>query len=132
MTDYAALTAGTIRFASGISFLVAPEKANKFWGDAEPPVPTARLLLHSMGYRDALIGGLLIHGAVRGRDTRGWFLASGRKVPRTGGVILAIGERAGIEAYVAADPFTIHGIAEYEITELAVTTVVEGLEILKR
>ncbi len=63
---------------------------------------------------------------------KGWFLASGRKVPRTGGVILAIGERAAIEAYVAADPFTIHGIAEYEITELAVTTVVEGLEILKR
>lgn len=77
MTDYAALAAGSIRFASGVSFLIAPEKANKFWGDSEPPVPTARLLLHSMGYRDALIGGLLIHGAVRGRDTRGWFLASG-------------------------------------------------------
>ncbi|WP_027667740.1 YciI family protein [Rhizobium leguminosarum] len=63
---------------------------------------------------------------------KGWFLASGRKVPRTGGVLLAIGERTAIEAYVAADPFTIHGIAEYEITELAVTTAVEGLEILKR
>ncbi|MET3961911.1 hypothetical protein ABIE44_001845 [Marmoricola sp. OAE513] len=76
--DYAALTAGTIRFASGVSFLVAPEPANKFWGDPEPPPkPTAYLLLHSMGYRDALIGGLLIHAALRGRDTRGWFLASG-------------------------------------------------------
>ncbi|MEI1249119.1 YciI family protein [Rhizobium aouanii] len=63
---------------------------------------------------------------------QGWFLASGRKVPRTGGVILAIGERAAIEAYVAADPFTIHGVAEYDITELAVTTTAEGLEILKR
>ncbi|WSH64336.1 YciI family protein [Rhizobium ruizarguesonis] len=61
---------------------------------------------------------------------KGWFLAS-RKVPRTGGVILAIGERAAIEAYVAADPFTIHSVAEYEITELAVTTAVDGLEILK-
>ncbi len=30
-----------------------------------------------MGYRDALIGGLLAAAAVRGRDTRGWFLASG-------------------------------------------------------
>lgn len=77
MTDYAALAAGSIRFASGVSFLVAPEKANKFWGDSAPPVPTARLLLHSMGYRDALIGGLLIHAGLRGRDTRGWFLASG-------------------------------------------------------
>ncbi|MGO8557665.1 hypothetical protein ACC724_38700 [Rhizobium ruizarguesonis] len=34
------------------------------------------------------------------------------RVPRTGGVILAIGERAAIEAYVAADPFTLHGVAE--------------------
>ncbi|MBY4610303.1 YciI family protein [Rhizobium sp. 9T] len=63
---------------------------------------------------------------------KGWFLASGRKIPRTGGVILAIGDRAAIEAYVAADPFTIHGVAAYDITELAVTTTAEGLEILKR
>ena len=63
--------------------------------------------------------------------SRGSFLASGRKVPRTGGVILAIGERAAIEAYVAEDPFTIHGVAEYEITEVALTTTAAGLEILK-
>ncbi|MBP2443765.1 YciI family protein [Rhizobium leguminosarum] len=63
---------------------------------------------------------------------KGWFLASGRKVPRTGGAILAVGDRAIIEAYVAADPFTIQGVAEYDITELAVTTTAEGLEILKR
>jgi uncharacterized protein YciI len=62
---------------------------------------------------------------------RGWFLASGRKVPRTGGMILAAGERSEIEAYVAADPFTVHGIAEYEITEVALTTVAEGLERLR-
>lgn len=75
--DRAALLAGSIRLASGISFLVAPEKANRMWGDHEEPVPTTRLLLRSMGYRDALIGGLLVAAAVRGRDTRGWFLASG-------------------------------------------------------
>ena len=63
---------------------------------------------------------------------KGWFLASGRKVPRTGGVILAVGDRAEIEAYVAADPFTIHGVAQYEITEVAVTATSEGMEILKR
>lgn len=63
---------------------------------------------------------------------KGWFLASGRKVPRTGGVVLAIGDRAQIEAYVAADPFTIHGVAEYDITEVALTTVTEGLVALKR
>ncbi len=62
---------------------------------------------------------------------RGWFLASGRKVPRTGGVVLAVGNRADIEAYVAADPFTIHGVAQYEITEVAITTAVDGMEALK-
>ncbi|MCL6706587.1 YciI family protein [Pseudomonas sp. R2.Fl] len=61
----------------------------------------------------------------------GVFLASGRKVPRTGGLILAKGDRAEIEAFVAADPFTVHGIADYEITEVALTTVIEGLEKLK-
>jgi uncharacterized protein YciI len=62
---------------------------------------------------------------------KGWFLASGRKVPRTGGVIFAVGQRPEIEAYVADDPFTIHGVCEYEITEVAITTANDGLEILK-
>ena len=75
--DLAALVAGTIRLTSGVAFLVSPEKANRFWGDKEEPVTTTRLLLRSMGYRDALIGGLLVTAAVRRRDTRGWFLASG-------------------------------------------------------
>jgi hypothetical protein len=75
--DPVALTIGGLRLASGVSFLVAPERANRLWGDKEPPVPTTRLLLRSMGYRDFLIGGLLVTAAARGRDTRGWFLASG-------------------------------------------------------
>jgi uncharacterized protein YciI len=62
---------------------------------------------------------------------KGWFLASGRKVPRTGGIIFARGDRAELEAYVAVDPFTIHGVAAYEVTEIALTTVTEGLETLK-
>lgn len=62
---------------------------------------------------------------------RGMFLASGRKVPRTGGVILANGERTQIEAYVAADPFAIEGVAEYAISEVVVTRVAAGLEGLK-
>jgi hypothetical protein len=75
--DRAALLAGSIRLASGIHFLVDPLRANRLWGDPDEPTPTARLLLRSMGYRDALIGGLLATSALRGRDTRGWFLASG-------------------------------------------------------
>ena len=75
--DRVALAAGTIRLASGLSFLLDPVRANRLWGDPDQPAPTTRLLLRSMGYRDALIGGLLVAAAVRGTDTRGWFLASG-------------------------------------------------------
>jgi hypothetical protein len=74
--DRAALAVGGIRLASGISFLVDPLRANRWWGDPGKPSPTAQLLLRSMGYRDALIGGLLAASALRGRNTRGWFLAS--------------------------------------------------------
>ena len=59
------------------------------------------------------------------------FLASGRKVPRTGGVILARGPRAEIEAFIESDPFRRHGIADFAITEIDVTTAIEGLEALK-
>lgn len=62
---------------------------------------------------------------------QGFFLASGRKVPRTGGVVLARGERAALEAICAADPFTVHGIAAYDITEVAFTTTTPGFENLK-
>jgi hypothetical protein len=74
--DLLAVTAGTIRFASGVSFLVAPEAANRMWGDARDTGPTASLLLRSMGYRDALIGALLALSGMRGRGSAAWFLAS--------------------------------------------------------
>jgi hypothetical protein len=74
--DRFGLVVGGIRLASGISFLVDPLRANRCWGDPDEPTPTARLLLRSMGYRDALIGGLLAAAALRGSNTRGWFLAS--------------------------------------------------------
>lgn len=75
--DGIALAAGAIRFASGMSFLVAPEAANRWWGDNEDSGPTASLLLRSMGYRDALIGGLLLRSGLRGGSaSAGWLLAS--------------------------------------------------------
>ncbi|KDE98246.1 hypothetical protein CRM90_21635 [Mycobacterium sp. ENV421] len=75
--DKAAVIAGSIRLASGVHFLADPLGANKLWGEPNDPGPSARLLLRSMGYRDALIGGLLLSAGLRGRNTRGWFLASG-------------------------------------------------------
>ncbi|SDE09196.1 protein of unknown function [Mycolicibacterium neoaurum] len=75
--DGAAVAVGGLRMASGISFLVDPLRANRLWGSPDRPDATAQLLLRSMGYRDALIGGLLLAAGVRGRKTRGWFLACG-------------------------------------------------------
>jgi len=75
--DRFALVAGGIRLTSGVSFLFDPLRANRLWGEPNYPGPSARLLLRSMGYRDALIGGLLLSAGLRGKDTRGWFLASG-------------------------------------------------------
>lgn len=61
----------------------------------------------------------------------GLFLASGRKVPRTGGVILARGERADIDDFVARDPFAVHDVADYEITEVSLTRTADGLDDLR-
>jgi hypothetical protein len=75
--DPFAIGAGLIRLASGVSFLVAPEAANRLWGDEDDSSATASLLLRSMGYRDALIGALLVRSGFRGDGSAaGWFLAS--------------------------------------------------------
>jgi hypothetical protein len=72
-----AVVAGAVRAASGLSFLVAPERAQLLWSQRPATDPTARLLLRSMGYRDALIGGgLLVEGARSSPNVRWWFLAS--------------------------------------------------------
>lgn len=63
---------------------------------------------------------------------KGSFIASGRKVPRTGGVILsAVKSRQELEAILAKDPFQQAGIAEYSITEFTVSMAAEGFEDLK-
>jgi uncharacterized protein YciI len=48
----------------------------------------------------------------------GHFLVSGRKIPRDGGIILAVGEsREEIEAIANEDPFCRQGLAEVRIIE---------------
>jgi uncharacterized protein YciI len=48
----------------------------------------------------------------------GHFLMSGRKIPRDGGIILAIGKnREEIESIVREDPFVERGLAEYRVIE---------------
>jgi uncharacterized protein YciI len=48
----------------------------------------------------------------------GNFLVSGRKIPRDGGIILAVGKtRRQIEAIVEEDPFHQHKLADFRIIE---------------
>jgi uncharacterized protein YciI len=48
----------------------------------------------------------------------GTFLASGRKIPRDGGIILAAGmTRQQIEALIQEDPFHKHGLADFRVIE---------------
>ena len=48
----------------------------------------------------------------------GNFLVSGRKIPREGGIILAVGpSRDAIEAIIKEDPFCARGLADFRIIE---------------
>ncbi|MFV0596708.1 YciI family protein [Shewanella sp.] len=62
---------------------------------------------------------------------KGVFIASGRKVPRTGGVILAKAEsRDALEAILQQDPFYSEAVAEFEVVEFVPTKTAPGLEQL--
>jgi uncharacterized protein YciI len=46
------------------------------------------------------------------------FIASGRKVPRTGGIILALASsKEEVDQIISEDPFYIHKLAEFSVTE---------------
>jgi uncharacterized protein YciI len=48
----------------------------------------------------------------------GNFLVSGRKIPRDGGIILAVGkDRETIEGIIREDPFHQQGLADFRIIE---------------
>jgi len=55
---------------------------------------------------------------VRKYYAAGNFLVSGRKIPRDGGIILAVGEsRDAIEAIAREDPFYAKGLADVRVIE---------------
>lgn len=60
------------------------------------------------------------------------FIASGKKVPRNGGIIFAQSEsRETLEAIVAEDPFVKNKVASAEIIEFAPSRTLPGFEQLK-
>ncbi|TNF66983.1 MAG: hypothetical protein EP298_07645 [Gammaproteobacteria bacterium] len=46
----------------------------------------------------------------------GLLLAAGPKTPRTGGILIAKGDRAEINAFIQNDPYNLHGLADYKVT----------------
>ncbi len=63
---------------------------------------------------------------------KGIFIASGRKIPRTGGIILVRNiSLEELDKIIAQDPFNINGVAEYSMTQFTPTMMAEGLEGLK-
>ena len=63
----------------------------------------------------------------------GKFIASGRKVPRTGGIILVNGSnRAEVDEIIEKDPFNIAHVASYEVTEFIPTMAAKEFEAIKK
>lgn len=61
----------------------------------------------------------------------GYFQLSGRKVPRTGGVILAtVKERAILDRILGQDPFNRERLASYEVCEFVPTKSSNALKFL--
>ncbi len=61
----------------------------------------------------------------------GRFLLSGRKVPREGGIILAVGEsREQIEAIVNSDPFVSRGLADFRVIEFRASQRADSVDAL--
>ncbi|WP_350287273.1 YciI family protein [uncultured Croceitalea sp.] len=61
----------------------------------------------------------------------GHFLASGRKAPRTGGIILSnVTSKRELEGIIEKDPFKKNGIADYELIEFVPTKTCDELSFL--
>jgi len=62
----------------------------------------------------------------------GNFLVSGRKIPRDGGIIIAVGSsRDAIEALVREDPFVKRGLADFRVVEFRASQRAEMLKNLE-
>lgn len=64
---------------------------------------------------------------------KGNFIASGRKIPRTGGIILSnITDKEELQKIIALDPFNENNVADYEIVEFVPSMTCQQLDFLKQ
>lgn len=61
----------------------------------------------------------------------GNFLASGRKIPRTGGIILTnISDKTKLQHIIEQDPFKINNLADYQLIEFVPNKTCNELKFL--
>lgn len=61
----------------------------------------------------------------------GNFIASGRKVPRTGGIILSnVSSRSDLEKIIEMDPFKSNELADYDLIEFVPSKTCDELKFL--
>ncbi len=95
-----------------------PENKNLFVIDIEYTVPLEQVEPHIEKHMQFL----------EKHYETGCFLTSGPKVPRSGGVIIAISAtKKEIEKIIRHDPFYIEAVATYTITEFIPRMKAEGL-----
>ena len=59
----------------------------------------------------------------------GTFVVSGRKIPRDGGIILAVAEsRERVEAIMREDPFCARGLADVRVIEFRVSQRADDIQ----
>ena len=59
----------------------------------------------------------------------GNFLVSGRQIPRTGGIIVAVAEsKERVEAIMREDPFVSHGVATVRVIEFRASQKAEDIQ----
>ena len=95
-----------------------PNPQSVFIVDLHYIVPLSEVDAHVPGHRDFL----------NQSYDAGLFLMSGAKVPRTGGMIIAVAEnRTILEEHLTKDPFHAESIAKYTITEFQAKMHKDGI-----
>jgi uncharacterized protein YciI len=61
---------------------------------------------------------------------QGIFLVAGRKIPRTGALLLSTADRDALDASLSKDPFYVNGVAEFDVEEFHASRVAPGYENL--
>lgn len=93
--------------------------------------PSAPLCVVSLTYDaplDAIDAAMADHVAwLEAGYAQGVILASGRKVPRTGGIILFRGAADAVEPLVATDPFVARGLATAEVVAFTASMAAPAL-----